>query len=112
MLPSFARDVVTVYRAPLIESRGTQIRDWNNATSHTVAGCSFQPTSTATTWADERHTHDIRASLWLPPGADIEAEDKVEYEGHTYAIDGAPLPWKSPTGLVDHVVANLIDWRG
>ena len=112
MLPSFANDTVTVERAPLIESRGTTIRDWKNAVPHEIQGCSFQPAEGSTAWTDARQGVTVRAVLYLPPGSDIQEGDRVVYAGHKYSIDGAPMPWNSPTGRVSHVQASLIDWRG
>lgn len=112
MLPSFCRDTVTVWRAPVIEERGTTVRDWANAAPHTVAGCSFQPASTAGTWGELRNGAETRATLWLQPGADIEFGDKVEFQGNVYALDGEPLEWRSPSGVVTHLTCNLVDWRG
>lgn len=111
MLPSFCNDTVTIWRAPLKDSRGTQVRDWTNAESHEVAGCSFQPTGTKTDFEDTRQNVTIRATLYLPPEADIEADDRVEFRGTRYGMNGGVLPWTSPTGAVSHLVCQLVDWR-
>ena len=112
MLPSFCRDVVTITRAPLVESRGTKIRDWSQATTHTVAGCSVQPGGTDGTWGEQRNGATVRATLYAPPGANIEFADRVSFGGVAYSIDGAPQEWRSPTGRVTHMTMPLIDWRG
>jgi hypothetical protein len=112
MLPSFCRDAVTVRRAPLVQMRGTTARDWRAATAHTVPGCSLQPASTEGTWGDTRSGSTVRAVLYLPPGADVEHGDKIEFDGREYAMDGDPLTMRSPTGRVTHLVVNLVDWRG
>lgn len=112
MLPSFCTDEVTVYRAPLVDSRGTQVRDWAQEESHTVSGCSFQFATSSTTWSDTRQTATIRARLFVPYGSDIQQDDCIGFYGNRYAIDGAPMPRRSPTGAVTHTVLNLIDWRG
>lgn len=111
-LPSWASDEVTVWRAPLVESRRTEVRDWANATSHTIAGCSVQPASTASSFNDPRASDVIRATLYAPPNSDLLAGDKVEFDGNAYSVDGQPQTWRSPFGRATHMVANLIDWRG
>lgn len=111
MLPSFCTDSVTVERAPLVDSRGTKVPDWNHAESWEVSGCSVQPVQGSTTWTDPRQAVTVRATLYAPPSADIQAGDRITYQGHKYAIDGAPLPWKSPTGAVSHIQCALVDWR-
>lgn len=112
MLPSWCKTTVTVSRAPYVESRGTRVRDWPHATEHEVTGCSLQPASSSTAWADQRQPVTYDATLYAPPGADLEDGDRVTVSGATYAVDGAPMPWASPTGSVDHVTANLATWRG
>lgn len=112
MLPTFCRDVVTVERAPLVAERGTQVRDWSQAVAHTVAGCSVQPGGTSGTWGELRNGAEVRATLYAPPGSDIEFSDRVSFGGNVYALDGEPLEWRSPTGRVTHMVCALIDWRG
>lgn len=110
-LPSFCRDVVTILRASEKNSRGVIIRDWDNPTSHTISGCSVQPQDTSTSY-DSREGVTVRAKAYLPPNADIQAGDHVEWNGHVFAIDGEPLPINSPTGRLLHVKAQLIDWEG
>lgn len=112
MMPTFARDTVTIKRAPLVDERGTKVRDYARAESHKIAGCSFQPVQSATTWTDPRQAVTVKANLYLPAASDIAEGDLVEFEGATYAIDGVPTSWRSPSGRVDHMQAALIDWRG
>lgn len=111
MLPSFARTSVTVTRAPYKDSRGTKVRDWTHSVSKTLDGCSFQPVSSDTSWTDVSQAVTVRARLWCPPDSDIQAGDRVTVSGTQYAVNGAPAPWESPTGAVDHIVCDLVDWR-
>lgn len=111
MLPSFARKTVTIERAPYIDSRGTQVRDWSQAAAHEVAGCIVQPVSGSTAWTDPTQAVTVRATLWLPPSADVQADDRVTVDGSRYRIEGAPMAWQSPTGVIDHIEAALVDWR-
>lgn len=111
MLPSFCNDSVTVERAPLVEVRGTFEPDWGHPVSMEVAGCSFQPVQGSTAWTDPRQAVTIRATLYMPPDAPVQAGDRIRYDGNLYAIDGAPMPWKSPTGRVSHIQCSLVDWR-
>jgi len=111
MLPSFCQDSVDVWRAPYIDSRGTKVRDWAHAVKHTVSGCSFQYRSTEQEWTDARQAVTVRARLYMPFGSDIEVDDRIDYENHSYAVNGAPMAKKSPTGAVSHIVCDLVDWR-
>ena len=111
MLPSWCRDTVTVKRAPVVAVRGSEARDWNNAASHTVAGCSVQH---ASVMRDFNRAVNVSESwtLYAPPGADIEAGDRIEWNGHTFEINGAPYAWTSPTGRVSSVQVPLVEWKG
>lgn len=111
MLPSFASRQVTIERAPYIDSRGTQVRDWSQASSRTVNGCLVQPVDGSTAWTDPTQAVTVRARLWCPPGTDIQPDDRVIADGIIYAIEGAPMAWQSPTGAIDHIEAALVDWR-
>lgn len=106
MLPSFANKSVTITRAPWIETRGTRERDWSNAEIHTVRGCSIQP---ANTFSDrnQREAVEYDAVLYAPENADIQAGDKVTYNGRIYLVQGAPMLWESPTGAVSHLQVML-----
>ena len=110
-LPSFCRDEITVVRAGVKDSRGVQIRDWDNATTHKITGCSVQPTSTESNY-DIREGVVVRAKAYLPPDADIKAGDRVEWQDKVFAVDGQPLPINSPTGRLLHIKATLTDWEG
>lgn len=112
MLHSWCRHTVTVSRAPMAAS-GTRIeRDWSHAAEHAIAGCSLQPASTSTDFGDVDAVAGISAILYAPEGADIAEGDRVSFGGRTYAVDGAPYSWESPTGRTSHVQARLRAWEG
>ena len=118
-MPSFCRDAVTVWRAPLVPERGTKIRDWAQAVAHTVAGCSLQPSgggvgigATSGTFGEQRNGAEVHAVLYAPPGADIEFSDRIEFGGVNFALVGEPLEYRSPTGRVTHMACSLTYWRG
>ena len=112
MLFGWCRQTVTVWRAPLVSVRGTKERDWRNAVSHEVAGCWVDSPAATTDFGDPRESVTVRQVLFAPPGSDIREGDRVEVDGHTFAIDGAPMKRRSPTGRLDHIECNLVDWEG
>ena len=88
MLPSFCKDTVTRIRPGTKDSRGSTIPDWTKASTLTIEGCSMQPASTSLS-EDGRvlGISDIY-TLFAPPDADIEAGDRIEFDGRTYAVEG------------------------
>ena len=111
-LPSWANDTVTRVRPGTKESRGSQIPDWSKATSLSIAGCSMQPATT--TLSQDGRVLGISEgyTCYFPPGADVAAGDKIQYGGKDYQIIGEPKTWKSPTGRVSSVQAQLERWSG
>jgi hypothetical protein len=86
-------DTVTVKRAPLAEdSFGNENRDWTSATSTAVGGCSVQPLP-ANEVIVGRDTVVSRWTLFAPVATDLEATDRVVWEGDTYEVDGEPQRW-------------------
>ncbi|MBR2838987.1 MAG: hypothetical protein IKE55_09405 [Kiritimatiellae bacterium] len=112
MLPSFFDETVTVTRAPLATVRGSQVRDWANAESHAVAGCTVQPSTTSRDFEGRAGQASDEWRLYAPPGADVQAGDRIGCGGRDYEVDGVPYVWKSPTGRVTHMQARLVEWRG
>ena len=113
MLPSWFNESVTVERAPWASVRGTTERDWANATPHTVGGCHVQPSGGGMEFGELRaQAVESDATLYAPPGADVQAGDRITCEMGTFIVDGDPKPWRSPTGGVSNVQAKLKTWRG
>lgn len=112
MLPSFCNDTVTRIRPQVVDKRGTKVFDWTNPDEAEITGCNVQP-STNSREMNGRTLQVIEGwTLYAPPGSDIKAGDRIAWENLTFEIDGAPMPWKSPTGRVSHVYANLREWSG
>lgn len=110
MLPSFAKQTVTVLRPSYVEDeRGNLVP--GEYQSHSVPRCLLQP-GASTEFTDGRDTVAITATLYLPPGADIQPGDRVKIDALTYEVDGEPQRWESPTGRVSHTVAFLKTWKG
>lgn len=112
MMPSFARETVRVTRAPLVESRGTKVRDWARATTHTLPYCLVTRGGTSGS-VDVRESSDMGLNLLCPLRSDIEQGDKVvRKDGTAWVVVGIPQPNESPTGRLDHKRAQLKKWEG
>lgn len=106
MLPSFCNDTVTVMRAPLVESRGSSVRDWSNAKGHEIGGCSVQ-VSSATGDIQGREHASVSCLLLAPPGSDIAIGDRIIFDGKTWNVVGEPYAQRSATGRISHLVATM-----
>ena len=112
MLPSWAADTVEIVHPAWREERGKRMPDYRNPeTVETVGGCSGQPGATSEIMEGRQQT-SIRFTLLAPPGTRIGAFDAVRWRGILYQVDGDAHEWRSPTGAVSHVFANLADWKG
>ena len=109
---AWTNDTVTRIRPGVKTVRGSEIPDWDNATSEEIGRCSMQPAST--TLSQDGRVLGIMDgyTLYAPTDADIQAGDRIEYGGNTYTITGDVRAWKSPAGAVAHLVVNLARWSG
>lgn len=97
---------VTVLRGTSAPSEygNTTSTDWSNPTRTEVPGCSVQP-APATAYTVDRDTFTTRHQVYMPPDTDVRSNDRVEWRGDTYDVDGDVLRWDFP-GL-SHLVVNL-----
>lgn len=80
--------------------------------THEVAGCAFDPGG-STEINDGRTAVTTTPTLYLPPGADITATDRVVVRGDTYETTGKPAVWVSPfDGQTKGVVVPLREVTG
>lgn len=111
-LPSWTNDTVTRIRAGTIVERGTVYPDWDHATELDIDGCSMQPAGTSLSQDGRIQGITDGYTCYLPPGSDVQAGDRIGYNGNVYTINGEPRIWHSPTGLVSNIVLNLERWEG
>ena len=111
-LPSFAAETVTRLRPTETTIRGSTILDWNHPDELNIAGCLMQPGSTTLSMDGRELGISEGFIAYFPPGSDVQAGDRIRYEGKTYTIMGEVKPWKSPTGLVSNLQAALERWSG
>ncbi|MGZ0147143.1 hypothetical protein ACXJJ3_08735 [Kribbella sp. WER1] len=82
---------------------GTQ-PDWDNAETTAVIGCSVQPTPAPLDTVD-RDAWQTRWTVWAPIATDVQATDRVLWDGDTYDVDGEVQRWQF--GSLAHAVINL-----
>ena len=111
-LPSWAIDTVTRLRSTVTVERGTTYPDWTNACKVAISGCSMQPAGTSLSQDGRIQGITDGYTCYMPPGSDVMAGDRIQYNGNTYTINGEPRIWNSPTGSVSNIVLNLERWEG
>lgn len=110
MLSSFARMVITRKRYPQIDDQGTAVRDYSATPDvKTITGCWLEPI-TSNEVTDDRLAVATGYQVAAPAGADVTAEDRVEYAGVDYEVEGEPLRVGSPTGALAHTQFVLRKW--
>ena len=111
MLPGFVRQSVTRLRPGVKTVRGSDVPDWDNATSLTISGCSVQPAGTELSQDGRVLGVMDGMTCYLPPGSDVMEGDRIVYNDETYTIDGAPRKWEGAFNL-SHVQIRLRRWSG
>ena len=112
MLPRWCKDVIIRIRPGTKTSRGSTVPDWDNTDRLEVNGCSVQPASTGLSQDGRVLGISEGFTVYLPVDADVQAGDRIEYDGNVYTINGDPKIWPSATGRVSHMQLNIERWRG
>lgn len=109
---NIAKQTIKRIRPGLKVERGSEIRDWDTAEEVEIVGCSMQP-------AGNTLSQDGRVlgvfdgyTCYAPYNADIQAGDRIEFDGQIYEINGEPNRWRSATGSLDNMLLNLVRWSG
>ena len=105
---NIGRQTVTLLQAPLVSGDyNTQTRDWNNATSTQVPGCTVDYTG-ARENKQAAHQTLTTAQLDLPPSAPrVTAFHRVLWDGRTWEVDGVPRTVEASGPLSGQTVALL-----
>lgn len=115
MLPSFAvknGQTVTRIRPGEKTLRGSKVPDWSNTEQLVIAGCSVQPAGTSLSQDGRVLGVSDGYTVYMPPDTDVQAGDRIVYDGDTYTINGRPRKWKSATGRLDHIMISIERWAG
>ena len=112
MLLSFFKQTVTRIRPGTKRLRGSEVPDWDNATTLDIPGCSVQPAGTSLSQDGRELGISDGMTAYLPAGADVQSGDRIQYEDKVYTIMGDPRVWPSASGTLDHIELNLERWSG
>lgn len=113
-LPSWANDTITRLRPGTTTSRGSTVPDWSSGkvNSLSITGCSVQPASTGLSQDGRVLGISEGLMIYLPPGSDVQAGDRISYDSKVYEINGEPKVWRSATGRVSHIAISVERWTG
>jgi hypothetical protein len=111
-LPTWASQSVTRLRPSVKLSRGSTVPDWSNPSELVISGCSIQPASTGLSQDGRVLGISEGYTVYLPPGSDVKAGDRISFGGNVYTINGEPKTWEGATGRVSHVQINVERWAG
>lgn len=112
MLPSWCNDTITVIRPGTTTSRGSTVPDWLNTLTHDISGCSVQPATTSLSQDGRVLGVSEGLTIYMPPDADIQAGDRITWQGDTYQVMGEPKRWRSATDRVSSCQISVERWRG
>lgn len=109
---SWANQTITRIRPGVKTVRGSDIRDWENAEEKDITGCSMQPAGNTLS----QNNHEVGIfdgyTCYCPADADIQAGDRIRFDGQIFEINGEPNRWTSATGNLDNMLLNLVRWSG
>jgi hypothetical protein len=90
-------ETVTIRRPDATSDRyGNAGPDWSSVTDTAVAGVAVAPRLEGEDRTLGRQGVVVGLTLYLPPGSDIAATDRVVVRGDVYEVDGEPGDWRSP----------------
>lgn len=111
MIP-FATQTIDRLRATVtVDARNNAVEDWETPDVLSIEGCNVQPGMTMEELVN-RDTTLIQWTVLAPPDADVRPNDRIDYRGIEYEIDGMPAAQPSPTGALNHLVILLKRWEG
>lgn len=113
MLPSFCIQEVTRIRPATKTVRGSVVPDWDEkkVSKVDIGGVSMQPASTSLSTDGRVLGISDRYTLFAPPDADIQAGDRIAFNGKVYEIDGDVRVQPSVLNL-EHIEITLRRYNG
>lgn len=76
---------------------GDPFTDWTTPTTATLIARGVEPVSSSED-NDGRQAVITGFRVYLAPGSDVRAGDRLVLRGTTYDVDGQPADWRSPLG--------------
>ena len=112
MLPSFCNQKIIRLRALPKDERGSEVPNWHDAWEEEIFPCSVQPAESYSNLDGRVIGLKNTYKVYVQPGTDIKAGDRIKFEGEIFLIDESPRKWYSPTGIVSNVQFTMTKWEG
>ncbi len=109
---SWATQTIKRIRPGIKTVRGSEIRDWEDADELEIGGCSMQPAGNSLSQNGRELGIFDGYTCYAPFTADIQAGDRIEFDGQIFEINGEPNKWISATGNLSNMLLNLVRWSG
>jgi len=101
-------DILTAASVVDPYSNESEVEDWDNPTSVSVAGVAVEPRPSGEPLQDARNQVTSGFTLYMPTGTPISSRNRVTVRGVTYEVLGEPAEWASPfTGWQPGVVVQV-----
>ena len=108
---SFWTQSITRIRSGTKTERGSEVPDWDDPDILVISGCNVQPASTSLSQDGRVQGITDGLTVYAPADADIIADDRIQFAGNVYTINGDPLIWPG-VARMQHMQLNLVRWRG
>lgn len=94
----FGETVTRVRAASVVDpySQESTGADWSNTSTLDIDGVAVEPRPSSEPTQDARNSVVSGFTLYMEPGSDVLAGDRVTVRGVLYDVDGAPADWRSP----------------
>ena len=96
----------------MVDKRGTMVADWSNVTEILIDRCELQTRTTGREMDGRTLQITNGAMLYVNPGANVKAGDRIVHGSAVYEITGEPMAKLGATGRLSHYAIPLSEWRG
>lgn len=104
MLPIVTDLVTIVPAAPTTGYGNSIVYDWGPAAARSTVEACVQPAGSGEDTGGGRDKVTARIRVFLHPGTDVKATDRLEWNDQTWEVDGEPQRWPDPIGGGEHHV--------
>lgn len=109
---SFMRDSVTRIRGVVKTKNGSRYVDWSEPDELVISNVQVAVQPTTRDFDDRLLSVTDRRTLRAAYDADIQAGDRIRWQGSLYEVEGEVFHTISPTGKASSTRCTLVRWQG